>query len=149
VTLKLSLEFGICREICIPATQSFTLELPPGKGAVLPQSLASALDKVPKSHHVRRKNDPELKRVRVAGSDASPTLEIEGIYRSTAKADVFIEAPDGLYVPMVKRVPGSRSDTVRFVSELSASLLQDLQGKTLTLTLVDEGGATEARWTVP
>jgi hypothetical protein len=94
-------------------------------------------------------NDPELKRARVAGSDSAPVLEIEGLYKNGAKADVFVEAPDGLYVPMATRAPGSRSDAVRFVSELSPSLLQDLQGKTLTLTLVDEGGATETRWTVP
>jgi DsbC/DsbD-like thiol-disulfide interchange protein len=149
VTLKLSLEFGVCREICIPATQVFSLELPPGRAGPLEPSLAAALGRVPKPHHARRKSDPELKRVRVAGSDASPILEIEGIYKNSAKADVFIEAPQGLYIPMAKRAPGSNSDTVRFFSELSTSLLQDLQGKTLTLTLVDEGGATETRWTVP
>lgn len=149
VGLKLSLEFGICRDICIPATQTFTLELLPGKAGTLAPSLAGALDRVPRRHHGRRMNDPELKRARVAGSDSAPVLEIEGLYKNGAKADVFVEAPDGLYVPMATRAPGSRSDAVRFVSELSPSLLQDLQGKTLTLTLVDEGGATETRWTVP
>jgi DsbC/DsbD-like thiol-disulfide interchange protein len=149
VSLKLSLEFGICRDICIPATQTFLLKLEPGKVEPLAPSLAGALNRVPKPHHGRRKSDPELKRVRLAGSETAPVLEIEGIYRSSAKADVFVEAPQGVYVPMAKRVPGSRSDTVRFVSELSPALLQDLQGKTLTLTLVDEAGATETRWTVP
>jgi hypothetical protein len=38
---------------------------------------------------------------------------------------------------------------VRFQSELGRDLAQDLKGKTLTLTLVSDAGATEARWTVP
>lgn len=149
VSLKLSLEFGICREICIPATQAFTLELSPGKAGTLAPSLSAALDRVPRPHHARRKGDPELKRVRLAGSDAAPILEIEGIFRNSERADIFVEAPDGFYVPMTKRAPGGRGDVVRFVSEVSPSLLRDLQGKPLILTLVDDSGATEARWTVP
>jgi DsbC/DsbD-like thiol-disulfide interchange protein len=150
VSLKLAFEFGLCREICIPATAKFSVDLAPDRtGATLPAILA-ALDRVPRPQQSRRANDPELKRAGVAGS-GSATLEIDAVFKGSAdKADVFVEAPAGLYVPMPqKRVPASGGNVIRFESPLSPTLVEDLKGKTLTLTLVDEAGASEARWTFP
>ncbi len=42
-----------------------------------------------------------------------------------------------------------RAGVVRFETDLSRDLAQDLKGKTLTLTLVSEAGATEAQWVFP
>jgi len=150
VSLRLALEFGVCREICIPATASFSLDLAPGATAAPPRALLAALDRVPRQHQGRRKADPELKRVRVAGAGSAARLEIEGIFKGSANsADIFVEAPEGLYVPMPKKVSPGNGGVIRFESELSPGLAQDLKGKTLTLTLVDEAGASEARWTFP
>ena len=48
-----------------------------------------------------------------------------------------------------REVAGEANGAVRFVSDLSADLVHDLRGKTLTLTLVSEAGASEAQWTFP
>ncbi len=151
VSLKLVLEFGICRDICIPSTATLGLDLVPARTAAPPGALLAAIERVPRPHHSRRANDPELKRVRIAEA-GSATLEIEGIFKGSAhKADVFVEAPEGLYVPIPKQRAAEEGadNVIRFESELSPSLAKDLRGKTLTLTLVDDAGASEARWTFP
>jgi DsbC/DsbD-like thiol-disulfide interchange protein len=141
VSVRLALEFGLCREICIPAMIDLSLELSSGDGAA-PEAVTSFLKRVPRAQADRRQGDPELKQVRIR----SDRIEIEGTFKgSPASADAFVEAPEGLYVPMLKRQAG----TSRFSAPLSADLIKDLKGKTLTLTLVDDAGASEAQWTFP
>jgi len=150
VVLKLALEFGVCREICIPATANFDLPVPAAPaGAPAPQ-IAAALERVPRPQQSRRKSDPDLKRVAVSGDGPSPKLTIEASFAGHGTdADVFIEAPEGLYVPMPKRVATDAAGVVRFETDLGRDLAQDLKGKALTLTLVSEAGATEAQWNFP
>jgi hypothetical protein len=78
--------------------------------------------------------------------------------RDSQSADLFIEAPDGLYVPLPKRLPNAAARAeadandglVRFEVDLArGGNARELKGKTLTLTLVSDAGATEATWTVP
>ena len=65
-------------------------------------------------------------------------------------ADVFVEAPEGLYVPLPKRLPDAADGTLRFEVDLSrGGNAHELRAKTLTLTLVSDAGATEATWSVP
>jgi DsbC/DsbD-like thiol-disulfide interchange protein len=150
IVLKLALEFGVCREICIPATASFDLPVPAAPTGALAPPIAAALERVPRPQQSRRKADPDLKRVTVSGDGQSPKLTIEASFTSPANdADVFIEAPEGLYVPMPKRMATDAAGVVRFETGLSRDLAQDLKGKVLTLTLVSETGATEAQWIFP
>ena len=150
VVLKLALEFGVCREICIPATANFDLSIPATPaGAPAPQ-FAAALERVPRPQESRRKGDPELKRVAVSHNDPSPKLTIEASFAGDAAgADAFIEAPEGIYVPMPKRVAADAGGVVQFETDLGRHLAQELKGKTLTFTLVSDAGATEAQWIVP
>ena len=150
VALKLALEFGICREICIPATASFKLDIVPGGAGATPREIMAALERVPRPHQSRRKDDPKLERVAVNRDGPTPRLTIEAVFHGGGKgADVFVEAPEGLYVPLPKKLAGDAGGIVRFETELARDLAQDLKGKTLTLTLVSEAGATEVQWTFP
>ncbi len=151
IALKLALEFGVCRDICIPATANLDIAIPVGSKGAPPPELTAALERVPRPQQSRRKNDPELKRIVIDREAASPRLTVEATFGSAAKAaDVFVEAPQGLYVPVPKRVSAAdASGVLRFESDLGNDLAGDLKGKTLTVTLVGEGGASEAQWTVP
>jgi DsbC/DsbD-like thiol-disulfide interchange protein len=149
VTLELVLELGICREICIPATARFELAIEPGRAGPPPPQIAAALAQVPRPQADRRPGDPTLKRVAVERGGAVPRLVIEAVFGAGGKgADAFVEAPDGLFVPQPKR-SAADGGTVRFETDLAGGLDRDLKGKTLTLTLVGEAGASEAVWRVP
>jgi DsbC/DsbD-like thiol-disulfide interchange protein len=152
VDLKLALELGICREICIPAEATISLTLQPSllKGEPAPE-IAAALEQVPRPSASRRAGDPELMRATASLEGPAPRLYIEARFpRGAAGADLFVEAPDGLYVPMASRVADGPDGTVKFEVDLSrGDSARDLKGKTLTLTLVGDAGATEAAWTVP
>ena len=59
VVLKLALEFGVCREICIPATANFDLSIPAAPAGALAPQIAAALERVPRPQEGRRKGDPD------------------------------------------------------------------------------------------
>ena len=119
VNLKLALEFGVCREICIPATANFELSLAPAASASLPPEILAALERVPRTQENRRKSDPKLEKATIDRSGPSPKLLIEVSFPSGAKnADVFVEAPEGLYVPIPKQVAPSGNGSLRFESAI-------------------------------
>jgi DsbC/DsbD-like thiol-disulfide interchange protein len=150
IGLKLALEFGICREICIPATGAFDLAIPAGPAGAAPPEIAAALERVPRQQQSRRKNDPEIKRIAIDAGAPSPRLTIDAVFGDTKNPDVFVEAPEGLYVPLPKRVASAdATGIISFQTDLGRDLAQDLKGKTLTVTLVSDAGASEAQWRVP
>jgi DsbC/DsbD-like thiol-disulfide interchange protein len=149
VALKLSLELGICREICVPVTATFDLSLPPAGKHAQDDAIAAALERAPRPQANRRPKDPELKQIAVGGGERGSTLTVAAAFRGAKGADVFIEAPDGLYVPLPRKQGQDADGVVRFGVDLPADLARDLKGKTLTVTLVSEAGASEAQWTVP
>jgi DsbC/DsbD-like thiol-disulfide interchange protein len=150
VALELALEFGICRDICVPAVANLKVALPPTAGrADKPDAVAKAVERVPRPVASRWPTDPELKQVRVEDGEPGVRLSVAAAFHGAKPGDVFVEAPEGLYVPMLRRLGDGEGGVVRFVTDIPASLARDLKGKVLTVTLVSETGATEAKWTFP
>jgi DsbC/DsbD-like thiol-disulfide interchange protein len=149
IELKLTIEFGICKDICIPAEANMALTIPPS-AAGASDALVAALDRVPRAPDRRRAGDPELKRVFAKLDAPRPRLIVEALFpRGAADADVFIEAPDGLFVALPKRSNTSVAGVANFEVDLTRSSdLQDLMGKELRVTLVCDIGAAEAFWTL-
>lgn len=147
VELRLALEFAVCREICIPAQASLALTVPPAPMAGAPApTLAAALARVPRAQGERREGDPTLLGVTPKLAGPAPSLEIEAKFPGAgAGADAFIEAPDGIFVPMPKRLAGGSDGRVRFAVDLSRGNAEELKGKELIVTLVSDSGASEAR----
>ena len=164
VDLALTMEFGVCREICIPAEAKFTVTLPPSGTSSKPSpAMLAALEKVPRLATSRRADDPRVTRATAFLEGGAPHLMIVARFpQGDRGADLFIEAPDGLYVPMAKRLPDvgegaearleadAGNGLVRFEVDLARTgNAHELKGKTLKLTLVSAVGASETAWTVP
>ncbi|MFZ1105649.1 MAG: protein-disulfide reductase DsbD domain-containing protein [Hyphomicrobiaceae bacterium] len=153
VALKLALELGVCREICVAATAKLDLMLPPaGKAAQRAgqkDAIAAALERVPRPHTARRPADPKLVQVSLNDGTSGARLIVQAAFGGANGGDVFVEAPDGIYVPMLRKQPQAADGTVRFTSDLAPDLVRDLKGKALTLTLVSEAGASEAQRAFP
>lgn len=151
VTLKLEVELGVCKDICVPAQAALTLELPTAaRSTALPGLLAEAVQQVPVTSTPDVRNRPQLvaSTARLEGPD--PQLVVTARFPGGVDAaDIFIEAPESIFVPMTKRTASKPDGTLTFTSRLSAATARDLKGKALTLTLTGAQGSTETRWQLP
>ena len=144
VTLAMSFSFGVCKNICVPVDVDVTA----GCFSDSRNEIAFNVEAVPRAPGQRRDSDPNL--VAVSGSVAAlaPKLTIDVDFGAGATGtDLFLEAPEGLYVPLPARSPPDAKGRARFTVDLSKTLdPKDLLGKELRLTMVSSKGASEALW---
>ena len=141
----LTLNYGVCKNICVPVEVKVVGACHEGG---VSSAIAAAVEAVPRGPGQRRDSDPKL--VTVAGSvlDAAPRLTIDVDFAPGATgADLFIEAPEGLYVPLPARATPDAHGRAHFTVDLSKTVdPKDLIGKELRLTMVSSKGASEALW---
>ena len=151
VELRLALDYGICREICVPAQASLDISIPPEGGGTtgVPSEIAAALASVPRSGTATRPQDPRLGKIEAELTGAEPKLTLEVAFPAGASSgDAFVEAPEGLFLALPARA-GERDGTVRFVVDLSQGVEPaELKGTTLVITAVSDAGQSETSWTV-
>lgn len=144
IDLRLTLDYGVCKDICIPAEAELALAIVPGEGGKVPAEIADALARVPVPEAERRPGDPVLKSVRKELDGSKPRLVLEADFAGGAeRADIFIEAPAGLYVPLPKKIADDGAGHATFAVELSEAEAKDLQGQKLTATLISGKGQSE------
>ena len=137
--------FGICKNICIPVEVKLD-------GACYDQgmspAIAMAVEVVPRAPGQARDSDPKLMAVGGSVAGTSPRLTVDVDFGTKATdTDLFIEAPEGLYVPLPRRAVPDAKGRARFTVDLSNAIdAKDLIGKELRLTMVSSKGASEALW---
>lgn len=145
--LRLKLEYGICKEICVPAEATLALDLPAGFGAEIPPSLVAALAHVPGPASERT---PSVVSHDFVLSGDTPKLAFEARYPGGGShADAFVEASGGAAVALPRKDGPMHDGRQRFVIDLSRDEAADVKGKTLTVTLVSEAGQSETSFNVP
>jgi DsbC/DsbD-like thiol-disulfide interchange protein len=150
VDLKLAVEFGVCREICVPAEAKLNLSVPVagnvGSDKTVFDTLVATHAAVPRKATERRPTDPELKAVTATLTGDKPSIIIEAAFPGgTTGADLFLEASDGVFVPMPAAKATITGNVARFTVDLSTGVEPaELKGRTLTLTFVSPTGASEA-----
>ncbi|MEW5964965.1 MAG: protein-disulfide reductase DsbD domain-containing protein [Pseudomonadota bacterium] len=149
VKLALKLEYGVCRDICIPAEASLALALPPADEMPASDALDQALMRVPRPQAALRPGDPVLQRAVAELKGARPRLVVEARFPGASTAAlVLAEAPDGLPIPLPRKT-AERGDVLTFEADLSSGVdLADLAGQTLQLTLIGGEGQSEAEMKV-
>lgn len=151
ISLRLVLEYGVCRDICVPVESMLNLDIPAGATAAPPAIVGAAIDHVPRAGTTRRPNDPKLltSEFRLSGPHPSVAFEAE-FPGGTTNADVFIESPDGL-IPLPKPGSGKVSgpNRLRFEIDLTGGVdPADIKGKNAIITLVSEQGLSETTITL-
>lgn len=146
IVLKVAAEFGICREVCIPVQPNLTLTVPADAArALVGGPLPDAVGRVPTAN-AAHPDAPRLERVTATLTSAKPQIVIDAAFPGDAeRGDVFLEAPDGIWIPLPQ--PAGRSDTGarRFVVDLTDGAdLDDLKGRAIRMTLVGSAGQSEA-----
>lgn len=148
VELSLRLEYGICREICVPAEAGLQLSIDPAL-AILPVPLATALANVPVAADKAGAGEGLVKASAVLGG-AAPGLTFDvSAGAGVGVTDLFVEAPEGVYLPMAQRTGDPKGAVQRFRIDLkSVDGIATLAGKPLRLTITGQRGGIDASWTV-
>lgn len=145
VILTVAAEFGVCREVCIPFQPKYRLELPANATAIpAAEALQSAVRSVP-LNDAGRPGDPKLQKVALNLAAAKPTIAIDAVFPGDVeKSDVFLEAPEGLWIPMPRPTGPAKGNSRRFEVDLTQGAdLSDLKGRMIRLTLVGSEGQSE------
>lgn len=140
VTLKGKVQYGICKDICIPAEAELQLTIPPDVGASA--ELTAGLERVP-GKTARSGIDPTLASWQLSDSAGKPKLVLDVASSDPTTADAFVEGPGGIYVPLPKRAADQSGKAVFEVDLTDGVNIKDLKGKPLTVTMIDAKGQSE------
>jgi len=151
VGLALNFQYGVCREICIPAEANLVLRISPDHMRVMPSQLAEALRLVSAQGVAAGESSPYIKRIEMRVQKAKPALVLDARFpQGIAGADVFIEALDDIYLPMAQRVSQPSPDVLRYRVDLSNGIdISALAGRKLRLTLVSDAANSEVEKILP
>ena len=145
VILHGKVEYGLCKDICIPAEVDLKVVIPPNVGTSA--ELTDTLARVP-LNSPRAGVDPKLDAWHLDQSTEKPKLVLNVGTAFPDNADAFIVAPGGIYVPLPKRVANAAGKAV-FEVDLSDDVdINNLKGKPLTVTMVDGKGQSETTITL-
>lgn len=151
IALAVDVHYGICKEICVPIEANLALDIPAGATALAPAAALMALDRVPRAQDKVLADDPVLVRAESQLDGAAPKIVVEAKFPGNpADAAVFLEAAGGQFLPVPVEA-GTGADGSRvFAAALGAGFdLAALRGKTVTVTLVGEVGASYATFAIP
>ncbi len=146
IALVAELHYGICKDICVPVELELTLDIPAKATEAASAEAVGALASVPRAQDQLKPGDPVLLRAETALTGAAPKITIEAKFPQGAEgADAFLEAPDGLFLPLPEQVGDAKDGKVTFEAALGADVdLAALKGKPITVTLVGETGSSVA-----
>ncbi len=158
VMLALTFEYGICREICVPAEAKLALTIPAAL-ATMPPELAASLRRVPRL--VEGASAGRVLKSAIATlSGASPTITFDvaaledgasdmAAGRPGGDVDLFVEPPAGVDLPVPVRVGDVAGGAVRFRIDLKGlDKPAVLAGQPLRLTVTSSNGNAELVWRV-
>lgn len=147
VSLKLTIDYGVCKDICVPAQADLAIDVAAGEAGPPPANLAAALQVLPSARGKERPGDPAIKSVTVDLAATPPllTLDVGLPDGSLADAvDAFLVAEDGGFIPLPTRASAPAKGMVRLVVDLSKDVdIKELRGKAVFVTVTGPGGASE------
>jgi DsbC/DsbD-like thiol-disulfide interchange protein len=146
VVLRVAANFGVCKEICVPLQATHELTVPPGSVGPAEGMLRDALERVPRAAAAARAGDPQLMQIKAVSAGDAARIAITVAFAGDGQdGDLFVEAPEGLYVPMPKRAEVRKDGSVVFEATMgSAAELKQLVGQPLKVTMVGGTGQSEA-----
>lgn len=151
IGLALNFQYGVCREICIPAQAKLAMEVQPDALRTMPPQLAEAIERVPLSPRHVTASSPRLLRATPALTAKPAKLTIDVAYPGGSEgADLFLDAGAEVYLPMARKTGSIGPNQIRYEVDLSDGIdLAALRGKDLRLTMVSARHNAEAVYRLP
>lgn len=139
IRLALSLDLGVCREVCVPDHVDASLELPPGSASrVAAATLAGARARVPGAP-IPGVLDVASAR-RTGGDDKHPVFDIA--VTAPDGATIFVEGPPDWFAGVPERVAEGDPSVYRVTVDRIGSK-SPVEGESLRVTLAAGGKAVE------
>ena len=150
VTFRLSVDFGICAKICVPAFAEHELKFQPNAVTAMPLQLVRGLQALARdADQEAPANGPRLVAAIAKLSGGKPGLEFKFTSKDAPSLDVFVEPPKGQYLGVTRRMSISPDGAVFKAPITAAEDGPALRGKAVRVTARDSGGAITMTWTVP
>ncbi|WP_195930487.1 protein-disulfide reductase DsbD domain-containing protein [Hyphomicrobium album] len=148
IDLRVAFDYGVCKDICIPAQAELALMIPPDADAS--EELMNAMARVPAPPDARRETDPLVTGVATELTGDKPRIVLRAeVPAGGDHVDAFVDAPDGLYVPLPKKTADDGKGAVTFEVDLSKDVdIAALKGKKLSATVVSDKGQSEVPFTL-
>ena len=149
--LAVQFEYGVCREICIPAQAKLALEVDLQQLRQMPPQLARAIDQVPRSVKQAGSSLPKLLKVQADYDGSRPTLKFRGSFSGDLnQADLFVDAGRRIYLPITKKTGNNGGAEIDFEIDLAKGVeIAALKGKSVLVTLVSDAGSVDVVHTLP
>lgn len=151
IELKADVQLGICSELCVPVSGSFSLPIAPGGEA---DGLSETLiDRDMALVPLDRREGFEIHGVKKESRQDQPDHVVVSVSipKGYGKKDLFIEAPEGWFVPLTQPLEGA-SDEGKLQFELELSGLPKnakIPGTELAVTLTNGEDAIEQMIVIP
>lgn len=145
--LELNIVLGICREVCIPVMERFSLKLPPVFVATEAAKaiLNAATDTVPMK--AVEAQQPEIKITERAGTTPIVTISVPS---KLLIKDVFIEGPDTWFLSLPEKLPANDTEQLD-IWQLpldGTPIGKEPWGAAMRLTMVGTDGSFEQEFTL-
>ncbi|MEM9358648.1 MAG: protein-disulfide reductase DsbD domain-containing protein [Pseudomonadota bacterium] len=149
--LAVQFEYGVCREICIPAQAKLALEVDLKSLRQMPPQLARAIASVPVSASETKPGLPQLLDVAATYDGPSPMLKFRAAFPGDGSgADLFVDAGRRVYLPMTKKAGQTSGSEQVFEIDLSKGVqIGELKGKAITVTMISNAGSIDVEYTLP
>lgn len=146
-TLALSLDIGVCAEICIPEHYDLSLEVVRGEADETAEAILNGARAALPGGIV-----PDVFEVegvaRIGGTDKRPVFEVAIVAPDAAAAEVFVEGPVDWF-PSVPKLVSSGDNRATYSVEFSRyDSTTAVDGNTFTVTIVAHGKAVEDKVTL-
>ena len=142
VLLSLSVEYGVCREICVPATGTARIMLPRTEDE--DSEAKRTLDRF--STLIPTEPTADLAVTEVAGEDGKALVVRSRLADPKAPSDLFVEGPENWYFPAPKLETVADGIATWRVALDGGPKDKSLKGSDLTFTLVNGDKAVEQNW---
>ena len=149
VELKLNVDYGLCKTLCIPNQANLSIELPAQAAGKAEDPLAQHVSSTSCRRLPRRASCRRLAASRPSSTAPSPSLSSTRISLTVPPAPISSSRAGEMFVPVPKPLGPAQNGKQRFVvSFASPAEAAAIRGKSLTLTFVSDEGAREASVTV-
>ena len=110
VTLAVKIDYGVCKDICIPSQAELSLKLPKSAAPALRASLDAALARVPRPQPLNASGPLSIIGAEPSAADGKPRLAVTVRAPPASNPILFVEPPENWFLLAPARAPENAAE---------------------------------------